>query len=134
MDNSEWRRSRFDFKALFESFESIPEPFAPAQDDRHEDDVHVVDQIGLEELSNRADAATDPDVEVAGQGASLLERGDGVGINEMEGCSAFHLEYRPRMVCENNDRGVEDRVIAPPSLPFLVLPRDRVEGRTCCAP
>ena len=43
MDNSGWRWGRFDFKALFETFESIPEPFAPAQDDRHEDDVHVVD-------------------------------------------------------------------------------------------
>src|SRR5688572_14734788 len=122
MQNSVWRRGGFYFKALLESFESVPEPFAPAQDDRHEDDVHVVDQIGLEELSNRADAATDPDVEVAGEGASLLECGDGVGVNEMEGCSAFHLEYRPRMVSQNNDRGVEDRVVAPPALPFLVLP------------
>ena len=94
----------------------------------------MVDQIGLEELSNRADAATDPDVEVAGQGASLLERGGGVGVNEMEGCSAFHLKYRPRMVCQNNDRGVEDRV-APPTSPSIPRPpRDRVEGRTCCAP
>lgn len=84
MENAERRRGRFDFKALFESFESVPEPFSPPQDDRYEDDVHVVDQIGLEELSNSADAATDPDVEVACQGASLLERGDGVGFDEME--------------------------------------------------
>ena len=97
MENSEWRRCRFDVKASFKSFEPIPEPFAPAQDDRHEDDMHVVDQIGLEELPNSADAATDPDVEVTGQGAGLLERGDGVGVNEMEGRSALHLEYRPRI-------------------------------------
>ena len=99
MDNSEWRRGGFDVKALFESFESIPEPFAPAQDDRHDDNVHVVDQIGLKELSDGADAATDPDVKVAGQGAGLLEGGDRIGVNEMKGCSAFHLEYRPGMVC-----------------------------------
>ena len=74
MGNAAWRRGRFDFEALFESFETVPEPFTPAQDDRHEDDVHMVDQVRLEELPNRADAATDPDVEVAGQGAGRLAR------------------------------------------------------------
>jgi hypothetical protein len=62
MENSDWRRCHFDFNALFESFESIPEPLAPAQDSRHEDDVHGVDHISLEALSDRADAATVPDV------------------------------------------------------------------------
>src|SRR3954453_15500529 len=107
MENAERRRGRFDFKALFESFESIPEPFAPAEDDRHDDDVHVVDQIGLEELSNGADATTDADVEGAGQGTSLLECGDRVGVHEMECRPALHLEYRPRMVGQNDARGVE---------------------------
>lgn len=84
--------------------ESIPEPLAPAQDDRHEDDVHVVDQIGLEGLSDRADAATDRTSGSPSRGASVLERGDGVGVGVNEGCSAFHLEYRPRKACQNNDR------------------------------
>src|SRR6476661_383071 len=122
VDDSRWRRSRFDVKALFESLEPIPEPFTAAQEDRYDDDMHVVDQIGFEELSDRADAAANPDVEVTCQGACLLERGDRVGVDEMKGCSTFHFQYRPRMVRQDNDRGVEDRVVTPPSLPFLVLP------------
>jgi len=82
----------------------------------------MVDQIGLEEPSNSARAATDPHVEVAGQSASLLERRDGVGVDEMKGCSALHLEHRSRMVGQDDDWGVEDRGVAPPSLPFLVCP------------
>ncbi len=49
----------------------------------------------------------------------------GVGVDEMEGSSTFHFQYRPRMVGQDNDWCVEDRVITPPSLPFLVLPGPR---------
>jgi hypothetical protein len=68
MQHSARGRGRLDLEAVFESFEPLPEPFAPAQDDRHDDDVRGVDQVGLQELSDGADAATDPDVEVASQG------------------------------------------------------------------
>ena len=84
--------------------------------------MHLVDQIGLEELSNSADAATDPDVEVTGKGAGLRERGDGVGVHEMERRPTLHLEHRPGMVRQYDHRGVEDRVLAPPPLPSVVLP------------
>ncbi|MCU1515022.1 MAG: Oxidoreductase [Microbacteriaceae bacterium] len=47
MHNSRRRRRRFDVEAFLESFEPIPQPFAPAQHNRHEHDVHVINQVGL---------------------------------------------------------------------------------------
>ncbi|MCU1568448.1 MAG: hypothetical protein JWQ56_3385 [Pseudarthrobacter sp.] len=70
-------------EAFFKSLESVPEPFAPAQDDRHEDDVHVVDQVGLEELPHCADAAANPDIQSASQCAGLLKGGGRVRVNKM---------------------------------------------------
>jgi len=40
---------RLDFEALFEPFEAVPEAFTAAEDDRHEGDVQVVDQVRLED-------------------------------------------------------------------------------------
>ncbi len=40
----------FDLKARFDAFEVVPESLAPSEDDRHEDKVHVVDEVGGEEL------------------------------------------------------------------------------------
>jgi hypothetical protein len=65
-------------EALLESFESIPKSFAPAEKDRYEDNVHLVDQVSLEELADRAGAAADSHVEVAGESADLLERFGGL--------------------------------------------------------
>ena len=53
-------------ESLLESFETVPESFAPAEKDRDKNDVHLVDQVGLEEPADRGDASTDSHVEVAG--------------------------------------------------------------------
>ena len=62
MDNPLRRRGCFNIKAFLEALKSVPEPFTPAQEDRHEDDMHVVYQAGLEELPDRAGTAANPDV------------------------------------------------------------------------
>jgi len=54
------------------AFKSVPESLASSENDRHEGEVHVVDEVGGEELADRGRSATDADVEpargVAGDG------------------------------------------------------------------
>src|SRR5262249_54211781 len=57
-----------------------------------------------------------------GRGGRALQRPlDTVG-DEVEGRAALHLERRPRMVGEDEDRTVIGRRVAPPALPALVGP------------
>src|ERR1700693_5763127 len=37
-------------ETLLEPFQAVPHPLAPAEDDRHDGDVQIVDQIGGQEL------------------------------------------------------------------------------------
>ena len=66
-----------------------PDGLAAAEEDRHERDVHVVDQSGGEELADGGWAAADADVEAA---RGLLGRRKCLcraGVDEVEGGTAF---------------------------------------------
>ena len=43
--------------------QAVPERLAAAEEDRHKRDVHVVDQVGGEELADGGRTAADADVE-----------------------------------------------------------------------
>ena len=73
--------------------------------------------VGLEKLPDRADAATDPDVEAAGQSAGPPECGDGVGVNEWNVVPPSISSIGRGWCVRTTDRGLEDRVIAPWLLP-----------------
>src|SRR5215471_20847505 len=55
-----------DLEAIFERLQTVPEPFAAAQHDRHHDDVQVVDQAGGQELADGGRAAADADIPARG--------------------------------------------------------------------
>src|SRR5262252_2010209 len=54
---------RLDAEALVEALQPIPEPLPAPEDDRHHRDVHVVDQVGGEELADGGWPSADADVE-----------------------------------------------------------------------
>src|SRR4051794_2604265 len=51
-----------DREAVLEAAEALPEGDPAAEGDRHDRQVHEVDQIGLEELADHRGASADPDV------------------------------------------------------------------------
>ena len=100
--------------------DAVEQPLARAEHDRDDVQVQLVEQAGGEVLVDRARAAGDRDVLVAGGRARLLERGlDPVG-DEVERRAALHLERLARVVGEHVDRRVVRRVLAPPAAPLSV--------------
>ena len=65
MGNAAGRAYRFNVEALLQSFETVPQPFAAPKDDGRDDNMHVVDEIGREELSHGGWATANADIEVA---------------------------------------------------------------------
>ena len=111
-----------DLEAVFERLQPIPEPFPAAQHDGHHDDVQVVDQAGGQELADSGRAAADADISASGGLARLRKRLGRAGVQEDKRGTAVHLDGGPGMVGEHKNRGMERRVISPPSVPLLVRP------------
>jgi len=85
--------------------------------------VHVIHQVGCDEVAQHRHTTTNPDVEIP---RSLLGHRQDLGrrpLDEVEGRAAFHLDRRPGVVGHHEDRRVERRHVTPPALPILVLPR-----------
>src|SRR5579859_5931156 len=114
---------RLDGEALLQALQAIPEGLAAAEEDRHECEVHVVDQVGGEELADGGRAAADAHVQAArgvpGGRKGLLR----AGVDEVEGRAALHLDRGPDVMGEHEGGGTERRLLAPPALPVLVSPR-----------
>ena len=113
---------RLHLEPLLERLEPIPEPLPPAEDDGHDDYVHVVDEVGSEELSDGGRASTDADVQRARR---LLGNPEGRGrarVDEVERRAARHLDRWPGVVREDEYGRMKWRVVAPPAFPLFVSP------------
>src|SRR3954449_10181441 len=53
MDEAAGRGDRLDRESVFDAAASLQEGYAPPECDRHDHQVHEVDQIGLQELAHR---------------------------------------------------------------------------------
>src|SRR5579859_5705192 len=103
--------------------ETVEEPLAAAEQDRHDYKVHFVDQAGAEVLLNGGRAAAEPHVPAVRGSVCLLQRGlDAIGY-EMERRAALHRDRGARIVGEHEDRVMVRRVVSPPALPLVVAPR-----------
>src|ERR671919_1541733 len=126
--DSAGRSDGLDVVVLLEAFQSVPEAYASAEQDRDDDDVHVVDEPGSNELANRGGTPAEAYVLAVGSLAGRLERVGRRRVDEVERRAALHLDRRARVMGEDERRCVEGRVGAPPPLPLRVLmPSGRAE-------
>ena len=63
MRNAAWRTDRLNMEALLKFFETVPQPFPASENDRHDNDMHVVDEIGCQELSNGCWSSANSDIQ-----------------------------------------------------------------------
>src|ERR671919_1061264 len=111
------RRGGFDLVVRLEALESVPEAYASAEQDRHHDDVHVIDEPCREEVADRRGTSADPYVQAVGSLAGSLERLGRRSVDEVKGGAALHLDRRARVMGKNEHRCVERRGGAPPAPP-----------------
>jgi hypothetical protein len=104
--------------------EVLEQPHAAAQEQGDHVYLELVEQPGPEVLLGDVRAAAHLHVPVAGRILGLLERRlDALG-DEGEGGPSLLGHGLPRMVCEDEDRVVEGRVVPPPAVRVrVVLPR-----------
>src|SRR5688572_6840414 len=122
------RGGGLDVVVLLEALQSVPEPHAPAAQDRHHHDVGVVDEPGSKEVADHGGTSADAYVLAARSLAGLLERLGRRSVDEVKRRAALHLDRRARVMGEDEGRCVERRVGTPPALPLRVLvPSGRAE-------
>src|SRR5581483_3292220 len=92
-----------------------------SEHDGHDHDVHLVDQVGGQELTDGCDTTTDANVATTGSVASSAEGVLRRCVDEVERRATLHLDRGARMVGQYEDGGVKGRLIAPPALPVVVI-------------
>src|SRR5579875_612819 len=114
-------RHRLHAVLLLQRLQAIPQPDTAAEEDRDLDDMQVVDEPGGEELTQRRRAAPDVDVLAGGRLASGVERLRRRGVEEVERCTAVHLQRWARAMGQDVRWRVERRIVTPPSAPLRVV-------------
>jgi hypothetical protein len=90
MRNAAWRADRLNMEALLQFFETVPQPFPASENDRHDDNMHVVNQIGWQELSNGCWSPANSDIQTTGRFPGGFQRLGRTRVQEMERRAAFH--------------------------------------------
>src|SRR5260370_25082557 len=65
MGDTAGRADRLNVEALLESLEPVPQAFPACENDGHDRDVHLVDQVGREELADCRWSSANSDVQTA---------------------------------------------------------------------
>src|SRR5918994_1175227 len=121
MRDSAGRGGGLDLVVPLEALQSVPEPDAPAEQDRDHHDVHVVDEPGSKELANHGGTSADAYVVAVRGLVGCLERLGRRSVDEVKRRAALHLDRRARVMGEDEDRCVERGVGTPCALPLRVL-------------
>ena len=66
MGDSAGRRNGLDVVVLLEAFQSVPQAYASAEQDRDDHEVHVVDEPGSEEVAEHGGTTADAHVLAVG--------------------------------------------------------------------
>src|SRR3954469_18361795 len=98
MRDSAGRGGRLDLVVLLEAFQSVPEAYASAEQDRDHHDVHVVDEPGGKEVADDGRASAAAYILALCRLAGRLERVGRRGVDEVERRGALHLDRRARVV------------------------------------
>ena len=121
VDNTTHRRCGLDVETLLETFQTVPESLAAAKQDRDHGDMHLIDEVGVEELPDRGGATSDSHIAAPGEFTRVPERGGGLGVQEVEGRTSVQLENWSSVMGEDHHGGVERRIITPPPAPLFIL-------------
>src|SRR4051794_7106492 len=125
MRDSAGRGRGLELVVLLEALQFVPEPHAPAEQDRNHRDVHVVDEPGGKEFADHGGTSADAYVLALRGRAGRLERVGRRRVEEVERRAALHLDRPARVMSEDEDRCVERRGGAPPAPPPPGLPPSR---------
>src|SRR5262245_48361067 len=121
MRDAAGRGRGLDLVVVLESLLSVPEAHPAAEQERDHRDVHVVHEPGRQELADHGGTTAEAYVLAARSLAGLLGRLGRRSVDEVERRAALHLDRRVGVMGEDEGRGVERRVRAPPALPLRVV-------------
>src|SRR5919106_6151777 len=107
MRDSAGRGGGLDRVVLLEALQAVPEPDAPAEQNRNHHDVHVVDEPGGKEVAAHGGTSAEAYVLAVSGLAGSLERLGRRCVEEVERRAALHLDRRARVMGEDEDRCVE---------------------------
>src|SRR4051794_34988590 len=92
MRDSAGRGGDLDLVVVLEALQSVPEPYASAEQDRDHHYVRVVDEAGRKKLADHGRTSADAYMLAPGSLAGCLERLGGRGVEEVERRAALHLD------------------------------------------
>src|ERR671912_444830 len=100
MGDSAGRGGGLDLVVLLEALQSVPEGYAPAEQDRDHHGVQVVDEPGSKEVADHGGTSADAYVLAVRSLAGRLERLGRRRVEEVERRAAFQLDRRARVMSE----------------------------------
>ena len=93
-----------------------------AKENGHNVDVHFVDQAGREVLLGDIRTAAQIDVFPPGSVFGLLQRRVNAFSDKVKSCSTLHFKRIAGVMRQHEDRHVKRRIVAPPTIPWIVSP------------
>src|SRR5688572_18711226 len=100
----------------------LEQSLTPAQQDRRDSDVQLIDEARTKILLDSARSAANAHVHSVGCVARAVKRLVNTARDEVERRSAFHLEGRARVMSQDESWNVIGWVISPPAFPVHVGP------------
>ena len=128
MDDATGGADGLQVESPLEFLEPVPEPLPPAQNNGHDDYVHVVDQVGGEELSDSGRTPADADIETARGLLGNLQGLSRTRVDEVDVVPPFISIEGPGVVGRDKYRRMERRVVTPPAPPLFVSPRSALRS------
>src|SRR5690348_697359 len=122
MGNAAGRAGCLNLEPLLKTLEIVPYSLPTTQDDGHDRNVHVVDEVRCEEFANGCWPSANSYIQAAGRFQGRFKGLGGARVDEVERGSTLHLNGRPEMMGEDEHRSVERRIGPPPPFPVLVSP------------
>ncbi len=113
------------FRALIAQLRCVntfQKTFSCTEEDRRHGQVHLVDKSGAKVLPDRGNPAAKPDILTVRSVNSSFKGGVNAIGDKVEGRASAHVDRCAWVAGEHENRSVERRIIAPPSLPNIVWP------------
>src|SRR6202046_5178752 len=101
----------------------LEQPLSPAQQDRRDGEVQLIDETRTKILLDSARSPANAHIHSVGCVARPVKRLANTACDKVECRSAFHLDGRARVMRQDESWNVIGRVLTPPAFPVHVGPR-----------